>query len=64
MIWLVGVKLEETTEKRDHDFGTDEKYIPCGIVDEDSGQLHLIFGSSSKTSDFMVDALYDWWNDL
>lgn len=64
VIWLVGVKLEETTEKRDHDFGTDEKYIPCGIVDEDSGQLHLIFGSSSKTSDFMVDALYDWWNDL
>ncbi len=35
-----------------------------GIVDEDSGQLHLIFGSDSKTSDFMVDALYEWWNDL
>ncbi|MBW4639505.1 MAG: hypothetical protein KME05_14965 [Gloeocapsa sp. UFS-A4-WI-NPMV-4B04] len=31
----------------DHDFGTGEKYIPCGIVDEDSGQVHLIFGSSS-----------------
>ena len=26
----------------DHDFGTGEKYIPCGIVDEDSGQYHLV----------------------
>ncbi|MDZ4877140.1 MAG: hypothetical protein CLLPBCKN_006575 [Chroococcidiopsis cubana SAG 39.79] len=48
----------------DHDFGTGDKYIPCGIVDEDNGQMHLIFGSSCKTSDFMVDALLEWWNDL
>ena len=48
----------------DHDLGLTEKYIPCGIVDEDSAQLHLIFGSSYKTSDFIVDALESWWAAL
>ncbi len=44
--------------------GCEEKYIPCGIVDEDSGQLHIFFGSSYKTSDFIVDTLENWWNGL
>jgi hypothetical protein len=44
----------------DHDLGLHEKYIPCGIVDEDSAQLHITFGSSAKTSDFIVDALEAW----
>jgi len=48
----------------DHDLGLHEKYIPCGIVDEASGQLHMTFGSSSKTSDFIVDALVAWWAAL
>lgn len=51
---LAGVEPEATTKKRDHDFGGKEKYIPCGIVDEDTGQLHLVFGNSSKTSDFLT----------
>lgn len=33
-------------------------------MDEDSGQLHIAFGSSYKTSDFIVDTLLDWWNGL
>jgi len=33
-------------------------------VDEDSGQLHIAFGGSSKTSDFIVDSLCDWWDYL
>jgi Rhodopirellula transposase DDE domain len=45
----------------DHDLGLKEKYIPCGIVEEDRGQLHITFGSSYKTSDFIVDALESWW---
>ena len=45
----------------DHDFGSLGKYIPCGIVDEDSGELFLSFGSSYKTSDFIVDTLESWW---
>jgi len=48
----------------DHDFGGTEKYIPCGIVDEDTAQLYVTFGSSAKTSDFIVDTLTAWWNGL
>lgn len=44
----------------EHDLGLKEKYIPCGIVDEDSAQLCLTFGSSFKTSDCIVDALEAW----
>jgi hypothetical protein len=45
----------------DHDMGCKEKYVPCGIVDEDSGELTITFGSSYKTSDFMVDGLEAKW---
>jgi Rhodopirellula transposase DDE domain len=48
----------------DHDLGLKAKYIPCGIVDEDTGQLRMTFGSSYKTSDFIVDALEAWWSAL
>jgi len=45
----------------DHALGLHEPYIPCGIVDEDSAQLRIPFGSSFKTSDCIVDASEDWW---
>jgi hypothetical protein len=48
----------------DHDLGLKEKYIPCGIVEEDRGQLHITFGSAYKTSDCIVDALEAWWAAL
>jgi hypothetical protein len=48
----------------DHDLGCKEKDIPCGIVDEDTGQLSIMFGSSYKTSDFIVDALEARWDAL
>ena len=48
----------------DHDMGCQEKYVPCGIVDEESAALHITFGSSYKTSDFIVDALEAWWAAL
>ena len=44
--------------------GCEEKYIPCGIVDEENGQLYINFGSSYKTSDFIVDTLEWWWERL
>lgn len=44
--------------------GIQEKYIPCGILDEDRGQLYLNFGSSYKTSDFIVDSLCWWWKQI
>ena len=48
----------------DHDMGGQEKYVPCGIVDEESGALHITFGSSYKTSDFIVDTLAAKWDAL
>ena len=41
----------------DHDMGCKEKYVPCGIVDEESAELYISFGSSYKTSDFIVDTI-------
>jgi hypothetical protein len=48
----------------EHDMGCKEKYVPCGIVDEESGALHITFGSSYKTSDFIVDVLEAKWAAL
>ena len=48
----------------DHDFGCRAKYILCGIVDEDSGELHITFGSSYKTSDFLVDTRAAKWQAM
>ena len=59
-----GGKPRGDTQAADHDMGCKEKHVPCGIVEEDRGQLYLTFGSSFKTSDFIVDGLEDWWNDL
>jgi len=59
-----GGKTRGANEAADHDMGCEEKYAPFGLVDEDSGQLHITFGGSAKTSDFIVDSLYDWWKQL
>ena len=32
--------------------------------EENEGQLDLNFGSSYKTSDFIVDSLYWWWKQI
>ncbi len=47
----------------DHDSDCREKYIPCGIVNEDSGRLFINFGNSYRTSDFIADTLETWRND-
>src|SRR5256885_5176300 len=44
--------------------GCQEKYVPCGIVDEESGALTITFGSSYKTSDFIVDTIDAKWEAL
>ncbi|BAQ67060.1 mobile element protein (plasmid) [Geminocystis sp. NIES-3709] len=59
-----GGKTRGNNQAQDHDMGEKEKYIPCGIVDEDSGQLYLNFGSSHKTSDFIVDNISMWWENI
>jgi hypothetical protein len=49
------------TQAADHDMGCRETYTPFGLVNEDTGELYLSFGSSAKTSDFIVDSLQAWW---
>ena len=59
-----GGKTRGNNQALDHEMGSKEKYIPFGMVDEDSGQLYLSFGSSYKTSDFIVDTIEQWWSSL
>ena len=59
-----GGKTRGCSEAPDHDFGCAEKYIPCGILNENSGELHISFGSSHRTGDFIVDTLITYWNNL
>jgi hypothetical protein len=56
-----GGKTRGDNKANDHDMGCTEKYTPFGVLNEDTGELHLAFGSSAKTSDFIVDCLYAWW---
>jgi hypothetical protein len=46
------------------DFGGTAKYIPGGIVEEDTAQRYVTFGSSAQTSDFIVATLAAWWQGL
>ena len=59
-----GGKTRGDSDACDHDFCCAEKYIPCGIVNENSGELHISFGSSHKTGDFIADTLIKYWNNL
>ena len=59
-----GGKTHGEYKASEHDFGGTAKYIPCGIVEEDTAQLYVTFGSSAKTSDFIVDTLAAWWQGL
>ena len=45
----------------DHDMHPMEKLTPGGILEAVSGQAFLFFTGSSKTSDFIVDGLFAWW---
>ena len=48
----------------DHDRGCTEKYVPGGIVDEERGALTITFGSSSKTSDCIVETIAAQWDAM
>ena len=47
----------------DHDMHPDAILTPAGILEVESGQLNLIFGTSRDTSDFVADTLDLWWSD-
>ncbi len=39
----------------------DAVLAPAGILEVESGQLNLVFGTSRDTSDFVADCLELWW---
>jgi hypothetical protein len=45
----------------DHDFHPDGQLTPFGIFVPERDELDLYFTHSKVTSDFMVDALDEWW---
>lgn len=56
-----GGKTRGDNKACDHDFDCKEKYIPCGIADEDSGQLHISSGNPYGTGDFIADTIGSRW---
>lgn len=52
----------ESVKAWDHDMRMKKKLIPGGILEPVSGRVFLFFTDSCKTSDFIVDGLFLWWN--
>jgi hypothetical protein len=53
----------EPVKALDHDMRMKEKLIPGVILEPVSGRAFLFFTDSYKTSDFMVDGFFLWWNE-
>lgn len=51
----------EAVRAADHDMHPDAVLTPAGILEVDSGQLNIVFGTSRDTSDFIADCLELWW---
>lgn len=52
---------QEAVKALDHDMQTKTKLVPVGILNMETAQLSITFGSSYKTSDLIVDCLEQWW---
>ncbi|NUQ63783.1 MAG: hypothetical protein HUU20_15005 [Pirellulales bacterium] len=50
----------EVVRAADHDMHPDAILAPAGILEMESNQFNLIFGTSRDTSDFVADALELW----
>ena len=53
----------EAVSASDHDMHPDAVLTPAGILEVDTHQLNVIFGTSRDTSDFVADCLDLWWSD-
>jgi len=52
----------EAVRALDHDMATKTKLVPFGILEPETSALDLTFGTSNKTSDFIVDCVEAWWD--
>ena len=55
-------RVEVAPSGLDHDYETQEKLVPFGILNVKNNQMAITFGNSSETSDFIVDGLEKWWD--
>jgi len=53
----------KAVQAADHDMHPEAVLAPAGILEVDSDQLNVIFGTSRDTSDFVADAMELWWSD-
>lgn len=53
----------EAEQASDHDMHPEAVLVPAGILEVESAQLNLIFGTSRDTSDFIADCLDLWWTN-
>jgi hypothetical protein len=53
----------EAVRAADHDMHPDAVLAPAGILEVNSGQLNIVFGTSRDTSDFVADCLDSWWKE-
>ena len=51
----------EAVQAADHDMHPQAVLTPAGILEVEAQQLHVIFGTSHETSDFIADCLDLWW---
>lgn len=49
-------------EGLDHDYAAKETLVPLGILNLQNDCTDIIFGTSTETSDFIVDGLEIWWD--
>jgi len=54
---------KEAVKAQDKDLDIKEKLVPFGILEVQSGESTIVFGTSRETSDFLVDGLEMWWQE-
>jgi hypothetical protein len=54
---------QEAVRAADHDMHPEAVLAPAGILEVDTQQLNLVFGTSRDTSDFVADCLELWWTN-
>lgn len=52
---------QKAVRAADHDMHPEALLAPAGILEVDTDQLTLVFGTSRDTSDFVADCLEMWW---
>lgn len=56
-------RTKKALQANDHDYNCSQSLIPFGILDLTTEQLSIYFGTSSETSDFILDCLSMWWQN-